>query len=113
MSWEALQFILFEYNDKEQSDVYDSAGKKKRGHFHFPISVYPHLPCNQSKFPVKSWILDTLNREGQLSGNNGVIRKKSGRTYGQNRDGEKVGIQKISTKYLKAIYGIANVLLLN
>lgn len=120
MSGEALQFIFFEYNDKEQSDVYDSAGKKG-GRFHFaisvyphlPISVYPHLPCNQSKFPVKSWILDTLNREGQLSGNNGVSRKKSGRTYGQNRDGEKVGIQKISAKYLKAIYGIANVLLLN
>ena len=86
--------------------------EKKRGHFHFPISVYPHLPCNQSKFLVKSWILDTFNRKGQLSGNNGVIRKKSGRTYGQNRDGEKVGIQKMSAKHLKAIYGIANVLLL-
>lgn len=86
---------------------------EKGEHFHFPISVYPRLPCNQSKFLVKSGILDTLDRERELSENKGMIWKKSDRTYGGNRDGEKAGIQKIRTKYFKATYGIMNVLLLN
>lgn len=46
---------------------------EKGEHFHFPISVYPRLPCNQSKFLVKSGILDTLDRERELSENKGMI----------------------------------------